>query len=304
MNATSHGKFTLNQLPKLLKKAFIAWNADHPFRLSAVVAYYAILSLPALLVIIINSIGAIWGIDIVQGKLTEEFTVILGKEGAATIESMIRETQQGNNSVISTLIGIGTLIFGATGVFYHLQISLNTIWKISHTKNHSFWQMVTDRARSFIFILVIGFLLLVSFILTAGISILTKFIRQVFPDIVLYFAFIFDFALSFAVITVLFALLFKYLPNAKIQWRTVWLGAILTAILFVIGKFLLGLYFGQANLDSTYGAAGTLVLLLLWVSYSCLILFYGAKFTYVYAEAYGKGISAKQPNLPGKKERP
>jgi membrane protein len=154
--------------------------------------------------------------------------------------------------------------------------------------------MLFARARGFAFILAIGFLLLVSFSITAAISALSDFIRRTLPDIIVYLAFTLDFVLSVGIITVLFALIFKYLPDARIQWKSVWIGSLITSILFVFGKFLLGLYFGSADPVSIYGAAGTVVLILLWVSYSCLILFFGAEFTWVYAERYGFGVHPGQ----------
>jgi membrane protein len=289
---TTH-QFSIKELPSLIKETYTSWMADDPFRLSAIVAYYTVLALPALLVIIINVIGAIWGVEIVQGQLTDEISAALGKDAASAIENIISETQNSESNFLSTVIGIGTLLFGATGVFYQLKISLNEIWKIKTNPNAKIWKIITDRALSFAFILVIGFLLLVSFIVTAAISALNSYIRDALPDVLLYIAYILDFVLSVGIISVLFALMFKYLPDAKIKWRTVWIGAILTAILFVVGKLLLGIYFGQADPGSTYGAAGSIVLILLWVSYSSLILFFGAEFTYVYAKRYGKGIEPK-----------
>ncbi len=289
---TTH-QFSIKELPSLIKETYTSWMADDPFRLSAIVAYYTVLALPALLVIIINVIGAIWGVEIVQGQVTDEISAALGKDAASAIENIISETQNSESNFLSTVIGIGTLLFGATGVFYQLKISLNEIWKIKTNPNAKIWKIVTDRALSFAFILVIGFLLLVSFIVTAAISALNSYIRDALPDVLLYIAYVLDFTLSVGIISVLFALMFKYLPDAKIKWRTVWIGAILTAILFVAGKLLLGIYFGQADPGSTYGAAGSIVLILLWVSYSSLILFFGAEFTYVYAKRYGKGIEPK-----------
>ncbi|SFB83327.1 membrane protein [Algibacter lectus] len=289
---TTH-QFSLKELPSLIKETYTSWMADDPFRLSAIVAYYTVLALPALLVIIINVIGAIWGVEIVQGQVTDEISAALGKDAASAIENIISETQNSESNFLSTVIGIGTLLFGATGVFYQLKISLNEIWKIKTNPNAKIWKIITDRALSFAFILVIGFLLLVSFIVTAAISALNSYIRDALPDVLLYIAYVLDFTLSVGIISVLFALMFKYLPDAKIKWRTVWIGAILTAILFVVGKLLLGIYFGQADPGSTYGAAGSIVLILLWVSYSSLILFFGAEFTYVYAKRYGKGIEPK-----------
>jgi len=291
LQTTHH--FSIKELPSLIKETYTSWMADDPFRLSAIVAYYTVLALPALLVIIINVIGAIWGVEIVQGQLTDEISAALGKDAASAIENIISETQNSESNFLSTVIGIGTLLFGATGVFYQLKISLNEIWKIKTNPNAKIWKIITDRALSFAFILVIGFLLLVSFIVTAAISALNSYIRDALPDVLLYIAYILDFVLSVGIISVLFALMFKYLPDAKIKWRTVWIGAILTAILFVVGKLLLGIYFGQADPGSTYGAAGSIVLILLWVSYSSLILFFGAEFTYVYAKRYGKGIEPK-----------
>lgn len=294
MRSQNHSeKFKLKHLPSLIVDTFKAWAADEPFRLSAVVAYYAVLSLPGLLVIIVNTVGYVWGEDIVQGKLTQEISNALGHDAAGAIKTMMVETQNKEKSNTATLIGIGSLLFGATGVFYHLQLSLNQIWNIVPDTNFSFKKMLLDRTRSFAFILVIGFLLLISFLVTTAISSLNNYIRSVMPDVIVYIAFVLDAILSIGIITVLFTLLFQYLPDVKIKWKTVWVGGLITAILFVFGEFLLGMYLGKANPGSTYGAAGTIVLILLWVSYSCLILFFGAEFTYVFAERYGLGI---QPN--------
>ncbi|GAL68576.1 YihY/virulence factor BrkB family protein [Jejuia pallidilutea] len=283
-------KFKINHLPSLVVDTFKAWNADNPFRLSAVVAYYAVLSMPGLLVIIINLVGFFWGVEIVQGQLTDEISSVLGRDAAASIKSMMLDTQNEEKNTIATILGIGTLIFGATGVFYHLQISLNQIWEITSNDKINYKKIVLDRARSFAFILVIGFLLLISFLVTAAISALNSYIKSTLPNVLVYIAFALDFIVSVGIITLLFALIFKYLPDAKINWKTVWIGALITSTLFVLGKSLLGFYFGTADPGSTYGAAGTIVLVLLWVSYSCLILFFGAEFTWIYAKRYGLGI--------------
>ncbi len=283
-------KFKFSHLPKLIVLAFKRWNASDPARLSAVVAYYAVLSLPALLVIVVNSVGAIWGNDIVAGKLSSQFQNILGADTANIVEEMIVSTQLSGKSTFATIVGVGTLLFGATGVFYHLKLSLNQIWELKLTEKISWYRLVKDRLISFGFVLVLGFLLLISFILTATISILSEYISTKLPEVVIYLAFVFDWIFSLSFITLLFGLIFKYLPDAKIRWKTVWVGAFLTAILFVLGKFLLGLYFGATNPGSTYGAAGSLILILLWVSYSCLIFFFGAEFTKVFSIKYGYGI--------------
>lgn len=286
----SPSKFKFKHLPELIVLAFKRWNASDPARLSAVVAYYAVLSLPALLVIVVNSVGAIWGNDIVAGRLSAQFQSILGADTANIVEGMIVSTEFSGKSTLATIIGVGTLLFGATGVFYHLKVSLNQIWELKLTDKISWYRLAKDRLISFGFVLVLGFLLLVSFILTATISILSEYISDKLPEFVIYIAFMIDWVLSLSVITILFGLIFKYLPDAKIRWKTVWVGAFLTATLFVLGKFLLGLYFGATNPGSTYGAAGSLILILLWVSYSCLIFFFGAEFTKVFSIKYGYGI--------------
>ncbi len=264
------------------------------FRLSAIVAYYAVLSLPALMVIILNAVGSVWGTEIVQGELTEEFTTALGADTAKAIESMIAESSNEKRNIISTIIEIATLIYGATGVFYQLKISLNQIWGIKPDASAAIKKIVIDRARSFSFILVIGFLLLISFIMTTAITALNNFITSHLPEVLLNLAYATDILVSVGIISLLFALMFKYLPDVKIEWKTVWKGALLTSILFAIGKMLLSLYFAQMDPGSTYGAAGSVVLILLWASYSCLILFFGAEFTKVYADHYGHGIQPSE----------
>lgn len=282
--------FKLKHLPSLLIKTGKAWYADDPFRLGAIIAYYSVISLPGLLVIIINLVGAIWGYEIVQGELTDEFSAALGSDTANAVETIITETQQADQGILSTLLGIGTIIFGATGVFYQLKLSLNDIWKIKPKSNTKIWKVILDRILSFAFVLVIGFLLLISFIITAAINALNDYIKEVLPDVLVYLTYALDVVLSIGIISVLFALMFKYLPDTKIRWKTVWIGAVITSLLFVIGKSLLGLYFGQVDPGSTYGAAGIVVLVLLWVSYSSMILFFGAEFTYIYSESYKSGI--------------
>lgn len=285
-----HKKFSIKHFPMLLKETYKEWNADDPWRLSAIVAYYAVLSLPGLVVVIINVVGAIWGNDIVQGRLTNEIAAALGQSAADSIQEIVAGTQGGDKSLISSIIGVATLIFGATGVFYHLQLSLNIVWDLKQDKNAGIKKLIIDRLTGFGFIMVVGFLLLVSFALSAGLALLSGYLERIFSEFSVYIAMISGELISLGVITVLFTLLFKFLPDAKIQWRSVWVGGLLTAVLFSIGKYLLGVYFGSADPSSTYGAAGSMVLVLLWVSYSCLILFFGAEFTWVYAKTYGHRI--------------
>ena len=297
-DAINHDHFKWEHLPFLIVSTYKEWVADDPFRQSAVVAYYAVLSLPALMVIILNVIG-IYSADLMQGELMNELSTALGKDTAEAISGMIEETTDKKRNLISTIIGIATLIYGATGVFYQLKISLNQIWSIETDIDAPVKKIVLDRARSFAFILVIGFLLLISFVMTTAIAALSKFISNNLPDFLIYVAYGVDVVVSIGIISLLFALMYRYLPDAKVTWKTVWIGAVITSILFVLGKMLLSLYFTQMEPGSTYGAAGSVVLILLWVSYSCLILFFGAEFTYVYANRYGDGI---HPSEIGKKK--
>ncbi|WP_299780323.1 YihY/virulence factor BrkB family protein [uncultured Formosa sp.] len=286
MDHVFQNKLKLKDVPFLFKETFNRWLESDPWRLSAIIAYYSILSLPGLLVIIINVIGSVWGAEIVEGELTKQISEILGSDAASSIQTMIAETQNSENNLWSTIVGVATLLFGATGVFYQLQLSLNDVWDIEMKPGSNFTRILLSRVRSFAFILVVGFLLLVSLMVSASISILNSYIQKIFPDVVLYAAYVIDLSLSLTIISALFSLMFKYLPNAKIPWKSVWSGGFLTAVLFVIGQSLLGYYFSKADPGSTYGAAGTVVLILLWVSYSCLILFFGAQFTWVYAKHY------------------
>lgn len=285
--------FRFRHLPWLIMESAKAWNRDDPWRLSAVVAYYALLAIPGLMVIIINLVGVVWGEDIVQDRVLSQIAVAIGEDAATTIRDILRQAQEEAQDIISTIIGLGTLIFGATGVFYHMQISINHIWEIKPAPDAGFKKILIDRLLSFAFVLVIGFLLLISFVITTAIGFMVDYLRQIWPDFAVYLAIALNELVSLGVVTMLFALMYRFLPDAKIRWRTVWVGAIITALLFTLGKFLMGLYFGQANPVSMYGAAGSIVLILLWVSYSSLIFFFGAEFTFVFARRYGFGIHPK-----------
>ncbi|WPR77015.1 YihY/virulence factor BrkB family protein [Algoriphagus sp. NG3] len=294
MGNLTPARFKLTHIPSLIVESFKQWNDADPWRLSAVIAYYAVLSLPALMIIVINTVGAIWGVDLVTGQLNDELASAMGPEAAKFMTGMVEQTQDSGKSTIASIIGIGVLIFGASGVFYHLKISINAIWGLKQTEDVKWYFVLWDRAVSFGFVLVLGFLLLVSFLLTALLSVFSGFIRSILPEFVVVFAFVVDFLISYGVIALLFALIFKYLPDAKIRWKSVWVGALLTSFLFSISKFLLGIYFSAAEPGSTYGAAGSIILILLWVSYSCLIFFYGAEFTKVFSIRYGYGIIPKK----------
>lgn len=271
----------------LIKRTAKEWGKDDPFRQSAVVAYYSIFSLPALLIIIIWIAGAVFGEKAVQGQISEQVGEMLGKDTGETVETMISNAQQQNTSVIMKIVGIATLLFGATTVFFQLQKSLNHVWNVEQRPDANWKKLVADRIASLGLIVVIGFLLLISLVSSALITSLSDWIKSNFTEYVIYIAEAVNLALSLGIATLLFAVMYKVLPDVEIKWTMVWKGAFVTAVLFVIGKFLLGLYFGMASPGSTYGAAGSVILILLWVNYTCLILFFGAEFTQVYAKRKG-----------------
>ncbi|WP_224484886.1 YihY/virulence factor BrkB family protein [Robertkochia aurantiaca] len=268
------------RLGRTFKEAFLNWMDDSPFRWSAIVAYYAILSLPALMILILNTVGFFWKRSNIEEEVISEISGIMGDDTAKSIETMIDQVSYSQDNTLLTILGIATLIYGATGVFYHVQISFDKIWEVEESGN-VVREVLIHRAKSFAFILIIGFLLLISFILTTLITTLSEYIQRFLGDFWYSLMYYFDLLFSFFMITLLFAAMFKFLPSRRIPWRSVWAGGICTAFLFLIGKFLLGLYFGKAEPGSTYGAAGSIVVIMLWVSYSSLIIFYGAHFTRV-----------------------
>ena len=282
--------FRWKDLFSLLKETFNEWNDDDPFRMSAAMSYYAIFSLPGLLMIVVTIAGYFGSGKDVEQEIENQIGETIGPEAASSIQAMIENASSSTNLTWSTIIGIATLIFGATGVFYQLQKSLNEVWEVEVKKEEGIKKVLLDRATSFGVILVIGFLLLISLVLTAALSALSDYITQHISDYLIYVFYVAEFLISYGIVTLLFAMIYKILPDVEIGWKTVWVGALVTGALFVIGKFSLGIYFGNSDPASAYGAAGSLILILLWVSYSCLILFFGAEFTQVYARRYGHYI--------------
>ncbi|MGB5981674.1 MAG: YihY/virulence factor BrkB family protein [Nonlabens sp.] len=295
-------KFKWKYIPKLLWNSAVQWNKDDVWQLSAAVAYYAILSLPGLLVILIYIIGHVWEQDVATGRLTSELSSMIGYDAADELTKMLQNARLDKDGWIANLIGISTLAFAATGVFYQLQLALNKIWKLKINPKTPWWKILTDRAKSFGFILVIGFLSLISFVASAVISILQNWIENNFADYLGSLALAVNFLLSLSIISFLFGLMFRFLPDANVRRQDIWPGALLTGILFELGKLLLGMYFSHASPGSAYGAAGIVILILLWVSYSCLILFFGAEFIKSYADRFGHGIIPSSKALKFKEE--
>jgi membrane protein len=274
----------------LLKDTFREWNEREPFNNSIIIAYYTIFSLPGLLVIIVNLAGYFFGAEAVTNQISTQIGGLVGGDTAKDIQEMIANASQSKGKGLATVLSIATLLFGATGVFYQLQQILNKMWEVQPKPKQKIVKLIKDRFFSFGLILVIGFIMLVSLVLSAAVTSLSDwFSNNVSEGLVILFS-VLDIILSVGIVTLLFAAIFKFLPDAKIKWKDVWVGAILTAVLFVVAKFLLGLYFGQSNPGSTYGAAGSIILIMLWVSYAGLILLFGAEFTKVYADTYGTKV--------------
>lgn len=282
----------IRHLPAILKATYKSWMEQDPFRQSAVIAYYAIFSLPALLVIVIAVASFIFEKDVVTGRLSSEISKLMGTSTAKQIEDMIANASIGNKSVIATILAVITILIGATGVFVQLQKSLNMIWEVKPVAGKkAFLKLLQTRLLSFGMILSIGFLLIISLVVTSVISILGDWLTLQLPQLAVFIMQAINFIISFGIITILFAVIYKYLPDAKIRWKDVWSGAIMTSVLFSIGKLALGLYFAKADPTSAYGAAGSIVLIMLWISYSGMIFFFGAEFTRQYTSWGGKEIT-------------
>ncbi|MDA3880534.1 MAG: YihY/virulence factor BrkB family protein [Prolixibacteraceae bacterium] len=278
-------KILIKNSYSILKKALKEWWVKDPFRESAIIAYYAIFALPGLLVVIITSAGYFFGTDAVNNHITAQFTSTLGVDTAGQIQNIILQASEVKNSLLATIIGIIIMIVGATTVFAQFQKSLNTIWdvKIDESK-YGIWSFVRIRLFSFGLIVTIAFLLIVSLVISALLSAFGNWLSGYFSETFFVTLKGVNFVLSLITLTVLFALMFKILPDAKIKWKHVWIGSIVTAFLFDIGKIGLGLYFGKLNPGEGYGAAGSIILIMLWVSYSSMIVFFGAEFTRAYAD--------------------
>lgn len=282
-------------LLNLLKQTFTEWNEDKAPQLSAALAYYTIFSIAPLLVIAIAVAGLVLGPQAVQDKLIGQIQGVVGHDSAVFIQNMVQSASKPSHGILATIIGLVTLLGGAAGVFGQMKAALNTIWNVTPPKVAGIQGILLSLKNQFLsfgMVLGIGFLLMVSLLLSAALSALSQFLSG--PNTTLAGVWeIVDIIVSFGVITVLFAAIYRVLPDAKIAWRDVWLGAAITALLFTVGKYLLGLYLGRSTASSTFGAAGSLVVLLLWIYYSSQILFFGAEFTQVYANTHGSRIGTK-----------
>jgi membrane protein len=283
---------------QLARDSFMKWLDDYAPSMGAAISYYTVFSIAPLLVIVIAIAGFVLGHEAASGQVFTQLQGLVGDEGASAAEGMVKSASEPGRSALGAIAGFATLLLGATTVFGELQSALDRIWKApAAEKREGLWKLLRTRILSFGLILAIGFLLLVSLVISAGLAALGTWWAPVFGgwETVLH---IVNFVVSFAVVTALFAIIYKWLPRAEIGWHDVWIGAAATALLFSIGKFLIGLYIGKSSIVSGFGAAGSLVVLLLWVYYSAQIFLLGAEFTWIYAYRYG---SRRGEVMPGQK---
>jgi membrane protein len=279
----------MRELWLTIKETINDWVDDNAARLAAALAYYALLSLAPLIVITIAVVGWFVGADAARGKVAGELSAVVGGEAAQGIQAVAESAQSPAAGIVSTIVGIVTLFVGASGVFGELQSSLNTVWEVAPKPGRGLMGQLRDRFLSFTMVLGVAFLLLVSLVVSSALSAAGSFMAGTLPGGEAVWQVV-NFLFSLAIVTGLFALIFKVVPDAKVQWRDVWLGAAVTAVLFTIGKLLLGLYLGKAAVGSSYGAAGSIIALVVWVYYAAQLLLIGAEFTQVQARRRGRKI--------------
>ena len=276
-------------LRTLVKETYLRWSDDKVPRLGAALAYYTVFSIVPLLIIVIGIAGLVFGEEAAQTYIMAQIQSLIGPQSAEALEEMLKTANKPSYGFTATGLALVTLLVGASGVFAQLQDALNSIWKVEPKSGRGIVGLIKDRFLSFLAVLGTGFLLLVSLVVSAVLSAAGKFFSGWLPapEAVLHAV---NLVVSFAVITVLFAMIFKFLPDARIDWNDVWIGAALTSLLFTIGKFLISLYLGKADIGSAFGAAGSFVIVLVWVYYSSQLLLFGAEFTAVYADRFGSRI--------------
>jgi membrane protein len=283
-------KFSPKLLWASLKESFGGFSDHKVTKLSASLAYYTTFSLGPLMIVIIFIAGRFFGEEAVQGQIYNQMKSFVGSNAAEQIQTIIKNAAISNKSGMAAIIGIITLLIGATTVFGEIQDSINSIWGVKAKPKAGIMKLVMTRLLSFGMIASLGFLLLVSLAVTAMVEAIGNRLKEIFPDVAVVLLYIINLVITLGVITALFAIIFKVLPDIRIKWKAIWPGAIATAILFMIGKFLISLYIAKSNIGSTYGTAGSMVILIVWVYYSAIILYFGAEFTKAYALQKGVHI--------------
>jgi len=291
-------KFSLKSVWPLLQQSFKGFSEDKVPKLSASLAYYTVFSLAPMLIVIISLAGFFFGQEAVSGQLFGQIQGIVGADAAKQIQEMIQNASLSNKGTLSLIIGLVTLLIGATTMFGEMQDSINGIWGLKVHPKAGIKAVIMNRLISFGMVATLGFLLLVSLAATAVIEGLGGRIQRMVPGVSVILLYILNIVLTLGITTVLFAGIFKVLPDARIKWKDVWIGAGFTALLFLIGKFLIGLYISKSDISGTYGSAGSLIILLVWIYYSSFILYFGAEFTKQYLVEYGPGIRPNEYAVP------
>jgi membrane protein len=272
---------------KMVRSAAKAWSDDYAPSMGAALSYYTLFSLAPLLIIVIAVAGMVFGQEAAQGEIVAQLRGIMGNDGAVAVEGLLKAARQPAQGAIATVVGVTILLLGATAIFAELQNALDRIWRVPASKQPSgIWHLLRGRLLSFGLVLGLGFLLIVSLVVSAVLAGLSKWWSGWFSGWNIFFEML-NIAVSFGIFTLLFAMIYKLMPRAKIPWRDVWTGAAVTALLFTLGKMLIGLYLGRNSLASGFGAAGSLVVLVAWVYYSAQIFLFGAEYTWVYANQRG-----------------
>lgn len=274
----------------LLRDTALEFDKDNALKLSASLSYYTIFALPPLLIVIISLCGIFFGRDAVRGEIFGQINGLVGNEAALQIQNIIKNVKLRHDNVFAATVGVITLLIGASGVFGEIQSSINYIWGLKAKPKRGFAKFLKNRLMSFSMIGAMGFLLLVGLIANAVMDLLSNRLNAFFPKLAINIIYIFNITLVLIIITSLFSVIFRTLPDGKVHLRDTIIGASVTAVLFMGGKFAIGLYLGQSTITTTYGAAGSIILILLWVYYSAIILYFGAEFTKVYSRMFGKGI--------------
>lgn len=274
----------------VLKRTFSESLDDNLLRLSAALSYYAIFSLAPLLLIAVSVAGLVFGADAASGVLADELTASMGKTAAETVQELIKNSRRPSDNILAAVVGVAMLLFGGSGVFLQLQDALNTVWGLRAREGSGLRGMLRNRVLSFSMVLGAGFLLLISLVLSTALHAANSWLSDVAPLHPMVWS-LFGSIASFLVVTLLFATILRVLPDADIAWRDVWIGAFATSLLFALGEYVLSWYLGREATTSSYGSAGALVLILLWVYYSSIILLFGAEFTQVLASARGREIT-------------
>jgi membrane protein len=282
-------KQTFKKTFGLMRESAAEWSSDKAPRLGAALSYYTIFSLAPVLLLVVAVAGLVLGNDAAQGRIVEQLSGLLGTSAAEAIQTMLQKASERGDGILATVIGFATLIVGATGVLIELQDALNTVWKVIPKPGRGIRGILRDRLLSFGIVLGFGFLLLVSLVLSAAVAVLGSWVGGLIPGWIVI-GYILSYGISLGLVALVLAAIFKILPDAKIAWRDVWVGALVTSVMFHLGKLGISLYIGKAGVASTFGAAGSLAVLLVWVYYSSQIVLFGAEFTRVYADKYGSRV--------------